>query len=68
MNPFITGGYAGPEYFCNRTDEITRLSDAVVSRRNVTLISLRRMGKNGFAEAPEAPDRGQGKTVCSSLY
>jgi hypothetical protein len=25
-NPFITGGYAGPEYFCNREDETKRLA------------------------------------------
>lgn len=47
-NPFVTGGYAGPDYFCNRTEETRRLSDAISSRRNITLISLRRMGKTGL--------------------
>ncbi|HAX93956.1 MAG TPA: hypothetical protein DCY25_08460 [Bacteroidales bacterium] len=47
-NPFVTGGYAGPDYFCNRTDETKRLASAVSSRRNITLISLRRMGKTGL--------------------
>ncbi len=67
MNPFITGGYAGPEYFCNRTDEITRLSDAVVSRRNVTLISLRRMGKTGLLKHLKHLTEGRGKP-CAVVY
>jgi len=47
-NPFITGGYLSPEYFCNRTEETIRILDAISSRRNLTLISLRRMGKTGL--------------------
>jgi AAA+ ATPase superfamily predicted ATPase len=47
-NPFITGGYVDPTYFCNRTSETKKISDAIASRRNVTLISLRRMGKTGL--------------------
>jgi hypothetical protein len=47
-NPFITGGYLSPEYFCNRADETKRITDAISSRRNLTLISLRRMGKTGL--------------------
>lgn len=47
-NPFVTGGYAGPDYFCDRTEELKRLLEAISSRRNITLISLRRMGKTGL--------------------
>lgn len=47
-NPFITGGYLSPDYFCNRTEETKRVLDAISSRRNLTLISLRRMGKTGL--------------------
>jgi AAA+ ATPase superfamily predicted ATPase len=47
-NPFLTGGYIGPEYFCNRQKETEKLLKAISSRRNVTLISLRRMGKTGL--------------------
>jgi hypothetical protein len=50
-NPFVTGGYIGPEYFCNRQKETEKLLKAISSRRNVTLISLRRMGKTGFTPA-----------------
>ena len=47
-NPFVTGGYLGPEYFCDRTEETKRILNAISSRRNLTLISLRRMGKTGL--------------------
>lgn len=47
-NPFITGGYLSPEYFCNRTEETKRITSAISSKRNLTLISLRRMGKTGL--------------------
>jgi hypothetical protein len=47
-NPFITGGYLSPEYFCNRAEETKRIMDAISSRRNLTMISLRRMGKTGL--------------------
>jgi AAA+ ATPase superfamily predicted ATPase len=47
-NPFVTGGYLSPEFFCDRAEETKRLMDAILSRRNITLISLRRMGKTGL--------------------
>lgn len=34
-NPFITGGYVSPDYFCYRQDETTRLLKAITSRRNI---------------------------------
>lgn len=47
-NPFLTQGYAGREYFCDREDETKKLRIALENGRNVTLISLRRMGKTGL--------------------
>lgn len=47
-NPFVTGGYVGPDYFCDRQTETEILLKAISSKRNVTLISLRRMGKTGL--------------------
>jgi len=47
-NPFVTGGYIGPDYFCDRQKETEKLLKAISSKRNVTLISLRRMGKTGL--------------------
>jgi len=47
-NPFVTGGYIGPAYFCDREKEADLLMKAIASKRNLTLISLRRMGKTGL--------------------
>lgn len=47
-NPFFTGGYMGTEYFCDRQKETDILLKAISSKRNVTLISLLRMGKTGL--------------------
>jgi AAA+ ATPase superfamily predicted ATPase len=47
-NPFVTGGYVGPDYFCDRQNESEILLKAISSKRNMTLISLRRMGKTGL--------------------
>ncbi len=48
MNPFIVKDYAGPEYFCNRRIEIQRLINAIENQRNITLSSIRKMGKTGL--------------------
>ncbi len=47
-NPFITSGYIDPDYFCDRQNDTSQLLKAIFSKRNVTLISLRRMGKTGL--------------------
>lgn len=44
-NPFVTNGYAGPEYFCDREKETEMLTDFLVNGNNVALISPRRIGK-----------------------
>ncbi len=48
MNPFIIKGYAGPECFCDRETETERLIHAIENQRNLTLVSLRKMGKTGL--------------------
>ena len=47
-NPFVTFGYAGPEYFCDRVEETAKLVSAIANDRNVTLIAPRRLGKTGL--------------------
>lgn len=47
-NPFLTYGYSGPEYFCDRTEETKRLISLLVNGNHVALISPRRMGKTGL--------------------
>lgn len=47
-NPFLISAYYSPKYFCDREDETESLLEACKSKRNVTLTSLRRMGKTGL--------------------
>ncbi len=47
-NPFLVEGYAGDEYFCDRQEETETMLQALRSRRNITLVSFRRMGKSGL--------------------
>ena len=44
-NPFITNGYAGPKYFCDRERETDLLTNFLMNGHNVALISPRRVGK-----------------------
>ena len=44
-NPFVTNGYAGPEYFCDRVDETAMLTNLLTNGNNITLMSPRRVGK-----------------------
>jgi len=48
QNPFVTGGYVSPEYFCDREKETGQLLRSIQNGNNVTLISTRRMGKSGL--------------------
>lgn len=47
-NPFIYQGYESPKYFCDREVETKTLLSHLKNGRNVTLISLRRIGKTGL--------------------
>lgn len=44
-NPFVTKGYAGAEYFCDRVQETAQLVELTTNGNNVALISPRRVGK-----------------------
>ena len=44
-NPFVTNGYAGPEYFCDRIEETKRIIEMLTNENNMALISPRRIGK-----------------------
>lgn len=44
-NPFVTNGYAGAEYFCDRVQETDTLKSLLLNENNVALISPRRLGK-----------------------
>ncbi len=40
-NPFVTNGYAGAEYFCDRVEETEDLRSLLTNEHNVALISPR---------------------------
>ena len=44
-NPFVTNGYAGAEYFCDRVNETSDLRNLLRNENNIALISPRRIGK-----------------------
>lgn len=69
-NPFLTAGYAGPEYFCDRKRETAELIAHLDNDRNTTLLSPRRYGKTGLIRHVLhllAKRRGV-KTVYVDLY
>lgn len=45
VNPFVTKGYAGPAYFCDREKETKDLVQLLTNGNNMALISPRRLGK-----------------------
>lgn len=47
-NPFLYHGYAGPDYFCDREQETSKIISAITNGRNITLMSPRRIGKTGL--------------------
>lgn len=47
-NPFVYQGYEGPEYFCDRDEEVKNIISALDNGRNLTLISPRKIGKTGL--------------------
>lgn len=49
-NPFVTNGYAGPEYFCDRIQETKTLTDFLTNGNNMALMSPRRLGKTDLVK------------------
>lgn len=59
-NPFVTNGYAGAQYFCDRKKETELLVDLLTNGNDVALISPRRIGKTDLIRhtfAQKAIDR-----------
>jgi len=44
-NPFVTNGYVGAEYFCDRVQETATLRELLTNGNNIALVSPRRLGK-----------------------
>lgn len=47
-NPFVTTGYAGPAYFCDRKEESKSILGSILGGTPITLTSIRRIGKTGL--------------------
>ena len=60
-NPFVTKGYTGSAYFCDRVTETKDLVKMLTNENNMALISPRRIGKTDLIhhcfEQPEIKDR-----------
>ena len=69
-NPFLTSGYEGPEFFCDRAEETNALVDALENGRNVTLMAPRRFGKTGLIENTFHRLRSEGgfRTVVLDIF
>ncbi len=48
MNPFTLKDYISPKYFCDRENETKRIINSIENQRNLTLSSIRKMGKTGL--------------------
>ena len=61
INPFVTTGYAGPEYFCDREKETKAVTELLTNGNNIALMSPRRYGKTDLIRhcfsQPEIQDR-----------
>ena len=44
INPFVTNGYVGAEYFCDRVQETSDIVSLLRNGNNLALISPRRYG------------------------
>jgi uncharacterized protein len=66
-NPFLITGYISPSFFCDREEETKRILDAIENNRNLTLLSLRRMGKTGLIHHVFEKLRKSGAAHCVYL-
>lgn len=48
VNPFIIKSYESKELFCDREEELQLMLRNCINSTDMTLISLRRMGKTGL--------------------
>jgi hypothetical protein len=63
-NPFVTNGYVGPEYFCDRVDETAMLTNLLVNGNNIALMSPRRVGKTDLIKHCFQQEEMKGEYYC----
>ncbi len=66
-NPFFIQQYGGPEYFCDREDEVARLVESATNHRSVMLHSMRRLGKTGLIQHLQQQLTTRHKYTCIYL-
>lgn len=64
FNPFISVGYKGAKYFCDRKKESKQLKQLMLNGVNVTLFAQRRIGKTGLIHHVFYPYRNSRKITC----
>lgn len=67
LNPFVSSGYLGPDYFCNRKTEATQLTRHMQNGIHVALFAIRRLGKTGLIRHVFHPYSNSNKVVCIYL-
>lgn len=70
MNPFVLKDYAGPDYFCDRNQETNRIINAIENQRNLTLSSIRKIGKTGLIHHVfnQLNDKGEIDAIYLDIY
>jgi uncharacterized protein len=63
-NPFLTTGYSGPPYFCDRQKETVQLLSNIKNNINSTLFAIRRLGKTGLIRHVFEHFSNNKKTAC----
>ena len=66
-NPFVTTGYVGKEYFCDREKETEDIVRLLTNGNNVALISPRRYGKTDLLRHCFAQRKSVSTTILSLL-
>ena len=67
QNPFISMGYRGPAYFCDRAEETQYLDAMMKQGVHVTLFAIRRLGKTGLIQHVFYPYRNSKTVHCIYL-
>ena len=63
-NPFLTSGYNGQAYFCDRQKETAQLLSNIKNNINTTLFAIRRLGKTGLIRHVFEHFSKNKKTAC----
>jgi AAA+ ATPase superfamily predicted ATPase len=66
-NPFLSSGYIGSAYFCNRKSETSMLTNYMQNGIHVALFAIRRIGKTGLISHVFHPFQNSKKIACIYL-